>query len=97
MYSEVIIMTMVTFRTDEELKEKASAIYESLGMNLSTALNMFLRQTVIQQKYPCSLELDISRGAKNTYAPGFFELFGQGEGLGLDEEPADLPAEDVLL
>ena len=51
-------MVMVTFRTEEDLKESATRVYESLGMNLSTALNMFLRQTVIQQKYPCSLELD---------------------------------------
>ena len=42
-------MTMVSFRTDEALKEQASQVYEALGMNLTTALNMFLRQTVIQQ------------------------------------------------
>lgn len=90
-------MTMVSFRTDEALKEQASKVYEALGMNLTTALNMFLRQTVIQQKYPCSLELDVVKDAKATYAPGFFELFGQGAGLGFDEEPEDLPAEDVTL
>lgn len=90
-------MTMVSFRTDEELKEQATRVYEALGMNLTTALNMFLRQTVIQQKYPCSLELDVAKDAKNTYGPGFFELFGQGTGLGFDEEPEDLPPEDVTI
>lgn len=84
-------MTTITFETDEELKAKATSAFESLGMDLTTALNMFLRQTVIKQKYPCSLELDISQSAiqnvKSTYPAGFFELFGKGAGLGLDEEP----------
>jgi len=90
-------MVMVSFRTDKELKEKATQVFESLGMNLSTAINMFLKQTVIQQKYPCSLELDVSQDAPSTYAPGFFELFGKGVGMGFDEEPEDLPPEEVEL
>lgn len=90
-------MTMVSFRTDEKLKENATKVYESLGMNLSTAINMFLKQTVIQQKYPCSLELDVSCDAKNTYKPEFFELFGKGANLGFAEEPEDLPPEDIKL
>ena len=71
-------MTTVSFQTDEELKEQASKIFEALGLNLTTALNMFLRQTVIQHKYPCSLELEVAQDAKSTYGPGFFALFGQG-------------------
>ncbi len=90
-------MTMVSFRTDEELKKDATKVYESLGLTLSTALNMFMRQTVIQQKFPCSLELNVAADVKSTYPKGFFDLFGSGAGLGLDEEPEDLPPEDVQL
>lgn len=90
-------MTMVSFRTDEELKKDATKVYESLGLTLSTALNMFMRQTVIQQQFPCSLELNVATDAKSTYPKGFFDLFGSGAGLGLDEEPEDLPPEDVQL
>ena len=90
-------MTMVSFRTDEELKKDATKVYESLGLTLSTALNMFMRQTVIQQKFPCSLELNVATDAKSTYPKGFFDLFGSGAGLGLDEVPEDLPPEDVQL
>ena len=57
-------MTTISFRTDQALKEQAVKIYKALGLNLTTALNMFLRQTVIQQKYPCSLELEIAQDAK---------------------------------
>lgn len=90
-------MAIVSFRTDEELKKEASRVFEALGLNLSTALNMFLKQTVIQQKYPCSLELDIVKDAKDTYDPEFFALFGKGANLGFDEEPVDLPPEDINL
>lgn len=90
-------MIMVSFRTDEAVKEQAAKVFESLGMNLTTALNMFLRQAVIQQKFPCSLDLNVTAGMKDSYAPGFFELFGKGAGLGFDEEPKDLPPEDITL
>ncbi|MDY6322512.1 MAG: type II toxin-antitoxin system RelB/DinJ family antitoxin [Succinivibrio sp.] len=90
-------MTTISFRTDQALKEQAVKIYKALGLNLTTALNMFLRQTVIQQKYPCSLELEIAQDAKSTYEPGFFALFGQGADLGFDEEPQDVPPEGVPL
>lgn len=82
--------TTVTFRTDEKLKEQASELFDSLGMNLSTALNMFLKQAVLKQKYPCSLELELMKETSATYPAGFFELFGSGSSLGFDEEPDDL-------
>lgn len=90
--------TTITFRTDEHLKEEATKVYESLGMNLSTALNMFLRQTVIKQNYPCALETDVVRDNTFTYKKDFFSLFGKGVDLGLDEEPEDqIIAEDISL
>lgn len=92
-------MTTVTFRTDEKLKKDASKIYEDLGINLTTALNMFMKQTVIQGKYPCSLETSVTENVVSTYPSYFFNLFGKGNNLGLDEEPIDLPVskEDVKL
>ena len=90
-------MTTVSFRTDEALKEQASKIFEALGLNLTTALNMCLRQTAMQPKFPCSLELEVAQDAKSRYEPGFFALFGQGANLGFDEEPDDVPPEYVPL
>lgn len=82
--------TTVTFRTDEKLKEDASQLFDSLGMNLTTALNMFLKQAVLKQKYPCSLEIGFIKETSATYPKGFFELFGSGSNLGFDDEPEDL-------
>lgn len=59
--------TMVTFRTDEKLKNEASHIFDSLGMSLSTAINMFLKQTVIKKTFPCSIEMEIASDYKTTY------------------------------
>ena len=85
--------TTVTFRTDEKLKKEATKLFESLGMNLSVAINMFMKQAVAKQKYPCSLELDYTSDIKATYPKGFFKLFGSGKDLGFEEEPEEIPFE----
>ena len=36
----------INVRTDAELKTQAQRIFESIGLDLSTAVNLFLRQTV---------------------------------------------------
>lgn len=35
----------VSFRTDPQVKQRAKELYASMGLDLSTALNMFLRQS----------------------------------------------------
>lgn len=42
----------VTFRIDEDIKKKAEELFDELGMNLSTAFNVFLRQAVREQQIP---------------------------------------------
>ena len=39
-------------KLDPELKEQAQDLFESLGMNLTTAVNIFLRQSVREQAIP---------------------------------------------
>ena len=89
-------MTTITFRTNKELKESATAVFEKMGMNLSTALNIFMRQTVRTGKYPCSIEAEMlpSKDMTHTYPTGFFDLFGSGKDLGFDEEPEELSFEN---
>lgn len=83
--------TSFLLKTDDDIKKKATAIYNNLGMNLTTALNIFLHQTVIQGRFPCTIDSSELTDNKNTYPDGFFALFGSGNDLGLDEEPAELP------
>ena len=42
----------VTFQVDEEIKKAADALFDDLGMSLSMALNLFLRQSVRDQGLP---------------------------------------------
>lgn len=39
-------------KIDPVLKQEAQALFESFGLNLSTAVNMFLRQAVREQAIP---------------------------------------------
>ena len=48
----------INIRVDPELKRKAEAVYAELGMNLSTALNVFLRSSVRYGGLPFDLRLD---------------------------------------
>ncbi|RKJ76336.1 type II toxin-antitoxin system RelB/DinJ family antitoxin [Butyricicoccus sp. 1XD8-22] len=39
-------------KIDSALKQESQALFESLGLSLSTAVNMFLRQAVREQAIP---------------------------------------------
>ena len=43
---------LVTIRVDKDLKESAEVLFERLGMNMSTALNIFLRKAVDELAIP---------------------------------------------
>lgn len=49
----------VTFRVDEDLKAAADSLFADLGMSLSTALNIFLRQSVREQQMPFAISRNI--------------------------------------
>lgn len=48
----------VTFRLDETLKRQAEIIYESMGLTMSSALQLFVTQTVLKGAIPFSIEAD---------------------------------------
>lgn len=50
-------MTTMNIRVDEDVKRQAEQICQELGMNLSTAVNIFLRQTVRMGGIPFDVRL----------------------------------------
>ncbi|MBQ9624508.1 MAG: type II toxin-antitoxin system RelB/DinJ family antitoxin [Clostridia bacterium] len=42
----------VTFRVEEKVKKQADALFSDLGLSLSAAFNIFLRQAVREQQIP---------------------------------------------
>jgi DNA-damage-inducible protein J len=45
-------MTNINIRTDSEVKAKAQKIFASLGLDMTSAVNAFLLQTVRQEDFP---------------------------------------------
>lgn len=39
-------------RVDTELKSEAESLFESLGLDITTAIRLFLRQSINQQRIP---------------------------------------------
>ncbi len=39
-------MTTINVRVEEKVKKQASELFEELGLDMSTALNLFLRQAI---------------------------------------------------
>ena len=48
----------ITFRLDETLKKQAEIIYKSMGLNMSTALQLFVYQTVAKGSIPFMIDAD---------------------------------------
>ncbi len=46
----------VTMRLDREIKENAEILFKELGMNMSTAFNVFVRQSLRLGKIPFEIE-----------------------------------------
>jgi DNA-damage-inducible protein J len=49
----------VTFRVDSELKKQADTLFSDLGMSLSTAFSVFLRQSVREQQLPFAVTKNV--------------------------------------
>ena len=49
----------VTLRVDEDLKKKADELFSELGLNLTTAFNIFLRQSIREQQIPFKITKNI--------------------------------------
>jgi DNA-damage-inducible protein J len=45
-------MAQVNIRIEDDLKEQAEAIFNELGMNMTTAFNVFVRQTIREGGIP---------------------------------------------
>lgn len=51
-------MGVLQVRVDDELKNQATAIFEEMGMDLSTAVRMFLKKSVQEKGLPFETKLD---------------------------------------
>ena len=50
--------TNISIRMDNELKAQADALFGELGMNLTTAFNIFVRQSIREGGIPFRISID---------------------------------------
>ena len=50
--------TNISIRMDSELKSQADAFFTELGMNISTAFNVFVRQSLREGRIPFDISLN---------------------------------------
>ena len=55
--------TNLNIRMDKNVKEQAEKIFSELGLNMTTAINIFLRTSIREHGIPFSLKLDVPNEA----------------------------------
>ena len=50
--------TSMNIRMDSEIKKQAQELFAQFGLDMTTAVNMFLRQAIRQRGIPFSLQLE---------------------------------------
>ena len=53
--------TSMSIRLDSEVKEQAQQVFNNQGMDMTTAINIFLRQAIQYQGLPFDVRLDENR------------------------------------
>ena len=51
--------TNLNIRTNKAIKDQAEAIFNELGLNMTTAVNMFLRTVIRENGIPFDLKLEV--------------------------------------
>ena len=84
-------VTNINIRTDDEIKTRAQNIFSTLGLDMTTAVNLFLRQTVRMNDLPFILTTRTNPAIPLTGLP-----FGRGcmKGKIHMSDDFDAPLED---
>jgi DNA-damage-inducible protein J len=70
----------LNIRIDEDVKKQSEELFADLGMNMTTAINVFLRQSIRKRGIPFEI---------SAFSDGFYNEFNQKR---LDKAIADLKA-----
>lgn len=50
-------MATITIRVDEKVKKEAEELFKEMGLNMSTAMNMFLKRCIFEEGIPFELKV----------------------------------------
>jgi len=51
-------MSTITFKIDEKTKQEATELFNSMGLDLSSALRLFIKQSLISRSIPFTIKAD---------------------------------------
>ena len=71
--------TNLSIRIDRNLKDEADQMFNEMGMNLTTAITIFVRQAVRQKKIPFEIALDASYNRNVSLADARERLSSESE------------------
>jgi len=64
---EAFTMTNITIRIDDRVKHDAEALFDSLGLSISGAVNVFFRQAIREQAIPFPIKAKTAEEKYNEY------------------------------
>ncbi len=76
----------VTMRVDKDLKEQAETLFDRLGMNMTTAFNVFLRKSVDEAAIPFSVSVKSTRFAGGYTPDGITKAFSEAVRVDIEEK-----------
>ena len=87
--------SLVQVRIDDDLKNQATAIYDALGIDLSTAVRMFLKRSVMVNGIPFSMTIPKHNGKAEKAIMALRELSKEAELNGTSEMSLDEINEEI--
>ena len=86
-------LTSLNIKIDRELKAQADVLFNRMGMNLTTAVNIFVRQAVQEQAIPFRIHLSDDTLSKSELIRRINNL-EIGKGIFLTDEEFEQQSED---
>ena len=88
-------MAIIQFRVDDDLKAKATSVFEKLGLDLSSAMRMFLKRSVDVQGVPFPMVLERNAHQASDARSIMLEMQGVSKRKGNSEMTLDEINEEI--
>ena len=84
-------MAIVQFRVEDELKKEATSVFENLGLDLSSAMRMFLKRSVACKGIPFPMVL-----SDDAYsASGAIEVMREAQDISRRNGNSDMTLDEI--
>lgn len=71
-------MSQIAVRVDDQLKKEATALFNELGLDMTTAVKLFLKQSVLTRSIPFEVKLDVDDNVKKDWSYGLYNRSNKG-------------------